>query len=207
VRAPGAGVSAAGAVSAGRPGRPAAATRQEVLALATARYLAGERIDVQAIAAELSLARATVYRWFGSRDELIGEVIATEGEALVERTRRRVGGHGPSALLETFDRINHALVAAAALRALFEQDHGGALRIITSSAGTVHPRMVAAIEALVRTEAGRDGWHPSADPQTLAYAIVRLAEGFLYSDVGVGIRGDVDRLREVEAALLGISPG
>jgi hypothetical protein len=43
-----------------------------------------------------------------------------------------------------------------------------------------------------------------ADPQTLAYAIVRLAEAFLYNDAAFGIRGDHERLREVEAALLGV---
>jgi hypothetical protein len=36
---------------------------------------------------------------------------------------------------------------------------------------------------------------------------VRLAEGFLYSDVGAGIRGDVDKLRDVEASLLGVPAG
>ncbi len=39
---------------------------------------------------------------------------------------------------------------------------------------------------------------------TLAYAIVKLAEAFLFNDAVAGIRGDVDRLREVEAALLGV---
>ena len=35
------------------------------------------------------------------------------------------------------------------------------------------------------------------------YAIVRLAEAFIYNDALAGIRGDVDGLRRVEAALLG----
>jgi len=47
-------------------------------------------------------------------------------------------------------------------------------------------------------------YEPAVEPATLAYAIVRLAEAFLYNDTGTGIRGDVDRLREVEAALLGV---
>ena len=38
------------------------------------------------------------------------------------------------------------------------------------------------------------------------YAIVRLFEAFVYDGAAVGIRGDIDRLREVEAALLGIAP-
>ena len=43
-----------------------------------------------------------------------------------------------------------------------------------------------------------------SSPSTLAYAIVKLAEAFLFNDAVAGIRGDVDRLREVEAALLGV---
>ena len=42
------------------------------------------------------------------------------------------------------------------------------------------------------------------ETSTLAYAIVKLAEAFLFNDAVAGIRGDVDRLREVEAALLGV---
>ena len=45
---------------------------------------------------------------------------------------------------------------------------------------------------------------PPVEPATLAYAMVRLAEAFLYNDAAAGIRGDVDRLREVEAAMLGL---
>jgi hypothetical protein len=40
---------------------------------------------------------------------------------------------------------------------------------------------------------------------TLAYAIVRLAESFLYNDAIIGIRGDTERLREVQALLLGFN--
>ncbi|MCW2994224.1 MAG: hypothetical protein JWQ18_1719, partial [Conexibacter sp.] len=38
---------------------------------------------------------------------------------------------------------------------------------------------------------------------TLAYAIVRLTEAFLYNDAAAGLRGDAERLRAVLAALLG----
>jgi AcrR family transcriptional regulator len=51
------------------------------------RYLRGERIDVQAVAAELSLGRTTIYRWFGSRENLIGEVLVTAAGPLLEKVR------------------------------------------------------------------------------------------------------------------------
>ena len=33
---------------------------------------------------------------------------------------------------------------------------------------------------------------------------MKLAEAFLFNDAAAGMRGDVDRLRDVEAALLGV---
>jgi hypothetical protein len=75
---------------------------------------------------------------------------------------------------------------------------------MTGGDGPVQPRIVEAIEELIQNEA-RDGhYEPPVEPSTLAYAIVRLAEAFLFNDAAAGIRGDVDRLREVEAALLGV---
>ena len=61
---------------AGRAGRRPAATRDDVVDTALDRYLRGHRVDVRAIAAELGLGRTTIYRWFGSRDVLLGEVLA-----------------------------------------------------------------------------------------------------------------------------------
>jgi hypothetical protein len=64
--------------------------------------------------------------------------------------------------------------------------------------------MVARITALVAEEASAGTYEPPVDPETLGYAIVKLAEAFLFSDAVAGVRGDVDRLRDVEAALLGV---
>ncbi|MEA2330166.1 MAG: hypothetical protein QOH58_304 [Thermoleophilaceae bacterium] len=185
-------------------GRRAAVSRAELLAAARAEYVAGRRLDVQALAAELGLARATIYRWFGSREGLLGEVIACEAEEYFHRVRARVEGSGARALLETFDQINRGLAGSPALRAFLEQERQVALRTLTSSAGTVEPRAVAAIAALIEAEVRAGAYDPPVEVPTLAYAIVRLADAFLYNDAVAGIRGDVDRLRDVEAALLGI---
>ena len=191
-----------------RRGRPPAASRDDVLEAASYRYLRGHRIDVQAIAAELGLGRTTIYRWFGSRDGLIGEVLVLAVDPLIDEARAGARGRGAALLLDTFDRINRALVAAPALRQFLEQERDVALRVMTSADGIVQPHVVARIAGLIDDEVGRGGFEPPVDPETLAYAIVRLAEAFLY-EAQAGIRGDVDRLREVEAAMLGVrtSPG
>ena len=186
-------------------GRPAAASREDVLAAAMQRYLRGERVDVQAIAAELGLGRATVYRWFGGRDNLMGEVLAGAADPLLDAARAEARGRGGRALLDTFDRFNRGIIGAPALRQYVEQEREAALRVITSGGGVVEPHLVGRIAELIEEQVRRGAYEPPVEPETLAYAIVRLAEAFLFSDVAAGIRGDVDRLRDVEAALLGVS--
>jgi AcrR family transcriptional regulator len=181
-----------------------AASRADVVAAARRRYAEGERVDMRAIAVELGVSRATLYRWFGSRDALLGEAIAGETEEYFARVRVRVGGRGAPALLETFDRINRGLVRATGLRRYVEQEREAALRTLTSSAGAVQLAAVGAIAVMIEDEVRAGAYDPPMDPATLAYAIVRLAEAFIYNDALAGIRGDVEDLRRVEAALLGI---
>ena len=194
------------APAARRPGRPAAATREQVLDAALYRYLRGQRVDIQAIAGELGLGRATVHRWFGTREALIGEVIVLASTPVLEAARSEAGGSGGPALLETFDRFNRKLADAPALRQFVEAEREAALRIITSRGGNVQPRMVAMITGLIDEEARAGTYEPPVEPSILGYAIVRLAEAFLFNDTALGSRGDLDRLREVEAALLHVVP-
>jgi AcrR family transcriptional regulator len=177
-----------------------------VLEAAMHRYLRGQRVDVQAIAAELGLGRTTIYRWFGSREELIGEVLFSAAEPLIDAARAQARGRGGPALLDTFDRLNRSLDAAPALRQFVEQERDAALRIITSGAGVVQPRMVARITGLIEDEVRAGRYDAPVEPATLGYAIVRLAEAFLFNDAVAGMRSDVDRLRDVEAAILGVKP-
>jgi AcrR family transcriptional regulator len=195
----------ASATTADRPrGRPAAASREDVVAAAMHRYLRGLRVDVQEIANELGLGRTTIYRWFGSREGLIGEVLVRAAEPLLEAARAETEGRGARALLDTFDRFNRSLAEAPALRQFLQREREAALRVITSSAGPVQPRMVEAITALIEEEVAAGAYEPAIDAATLGYAIVRLAEAFLFNDAIADVRGDVDRLREVEAAILGV---
>jgi AcrR family transcriptional regulator len=80
-------MTSSAAETAPRRGRPAAASREDVLEAATNRYLRGHRVDVQAIAAELGLGRTTIYRWFGSREGLIGDVLVSVTKPLLAEAR------------------------------------------------------------------------------------------------------------------------
>jgi AcrR family transcriptional regulator len=187
-------------------GRPATASAEDVVRVVRQQYLNGQRVDLTVVARELGLGRATIYRWFGSREALISEAIVREFDLLLERKRSAVKGTGARWLLEILDGINRALSRSAALRRLLEQERQVGLRLLTSSGGGVQPRVVASVRELIEEQVSAGMYTPPASPDTLAYALVRLMEAFLYNDAAAGIRGDHERMREVQAALLGIRP-
>ena len=175
-----------------------------MLALVTELYLGGQRVDITVIASRLGLGRATIYRWFGSREALLGEVVARELELLVTRKRLEVRRRGAAGLLEVLDRVNRTLTRSRAVRRLLEQERDTAMRMLTSSAGVVEPRAVACVQALIEQEMADGDYEPPSDPATLAYALVHLRHAFLWNDATNGVRGDYERLHEVQGVLLGI---
>src|SRR5947209_16765543 len=136
----------------GKRGRPATASPDDVLALVTELYLNGQRVDVTVVASRLGLGRATIYRWFGSREALLGEVVARQLELLVAAKRAEVRGRGAEGMLEVLDRVNRTLTRSRAVRRLLEQERHGAMRMLTSSAGAVEPRAVACVQARIEED-------------------------------------------------------
>ena len=58
------------------PGRPRSGRRRSTpFRLARRTFLAGERIDMQTLARSLGVDRATLYRWVGSRERLLTEIL------------------------------------------------------------------------------------------------------------------------------------
>ncbi|MET8778656.1 QsdR family transcriptional regulator [Nocardia sp. NPDC050713] len=187
------------------PGRPASATREQVIELTRRAFLAGERVDVQAIAAELGLSRASIYRWFGSRDGLLGAMLVQEYEQMIARADAKRRSRGAERILEVLDRVARWEAVNEPFRLYFENEPISGLRILTASDGPVQPRAVAAVAELIARVEEEDGYQPPLERELLAYTLVRIGEAFLYTDTAAGIRNDVDRLREVQSVLLGIT--
>lgn len=187
-------------------GRPANASQAEVLAAASRELLAGRRIEVRAIAAEFGVSRATIYRWFGSREGLLAEVSTRNLVAMLEQADAEARGRGAERILNTLRLINKRLAASEALRSFIKLEPAG-LQILTASSGQVQPRIVANLRAYLERVAAEDGYRSPVDTATLAYAMVRLGEAFLYDDSVVGMQHEIDRLHDVHAALLGVPRG
>ena len=57
-------------------------------------FLAGRRIEMQELAAELGVNRATLFRWVGSRDDLLAEIIWSLAEPTLKHAIDESSGLG-----------------------------------------------------------------------------------------------------------------
>jgi AcrR family transcriptional regulator len=174
------------------PGATARATPLDVFELARQKWLAGERLDVGRLARELGVARATVFRWVGSREQLHGEVISALFTSELARARRGARGVGPAYLADVTHRLLHALLHAAPLRRFVQEDTELALRVLMSRESPVERRCTAAIRDLLAEQVAAGHVRPAMPIEALAYVVVRIGESFLYRDVLTGDAPDVD---------------
>src|SRR6266550_3875624 len=63
------------------------------------RFLRKERVDMSELATELGVGRATLYRWVGSREQLLGEVLWTLSEPGLAKLRAEAKGTGAESFL------------------------------------------------------------------------------------------------------------
>jgi AcrR family transcriptional regulator len=177
-------------------------TPLDALQLARRRWLAGERLDMGALARELGISRATLYSWVGSRDRLIGEVIWSFAEEGLRQATEAARGEGADYVVEVVDRFARLNASFEPLRRFIEQDPELALRILTSKKGPVQERMIAAARSLLEEQVAAGKLTLPLDMDTLAYLMIRVNESFIYSDVITGSEPDVDKAVEVVRLLL-----
>lgn len=165
-----------------REGAPARVTPLDLYQLARRDWLAGERIDVGALAARLNIGRATAFRWVGSRDLLLGEILWSLCDELMQDTAARQRGRGAQRVAAICESAIRALVAFEPLRRFVRSDPEYAVRLLTSKLGPVQARAIERVRDLLQFETARGALSPPLAVDTLAYLIVRLCESFIYAE-------------------------
>jgi AcrR family transcriptional regulator len=181
-------------------------TKHDALALAERTIRDGERLDMRALAQELGIGRATLYRWTGSRDQLLGEVLWAMARPLWAECQAEATGNGAERTADVLRRYMERVASSQPLRRLLENEPETALRILMTVDGPVQERTVGLIEDLLVAESAAGAELPDVDPRQLAFAIVRMGESFLYADVVAAAEPDVETAYAVIRLLLGLPP-
>ena len=170
----------------------------------------GKRLDMQGLADELGVSRVTLFRRIGGREELISQALWRLAERMLDIAVERWEAERPEGELHTPGTIRHinAMVAGSTgLRRLLDDEPALTMRVLTDPAGRIQSGFVTFNEVLLRRDMEEFGLVPIIEPSALAYALLRLSESFLYADVLVARKPDVETANRLQQAIIeGILP-
>jgi AcrR family transcriptional regulator len=186
-------------------------TAEEIVRTAAHWIGRGVRLDTRTLAAELGISRSTLFRRVGNREELMGDALwymADRTMAAGVREWEKANGQavrGPDGelrCLAVMRGYRSAIVGNAGFRRLLDDEAALAMRVLTDPTGRVQPKVITAHTELLRRDVEDGGFTPAVSLDSLSYAIVRLGEAFLYSDVLASRTPDLDAATTLLAALV-----
>src|SRR4029079_9873954 len=112
------------------PPRPI--TPLDVLRAARRRFLDGQRLDMAELATDLGIARATLYRWVGDREHLLGEILWSLAEQGLAQARAHADAvardAGPDWVLQFYIHFMELTASFEPIRRSVHVDPDAALR-------------------------------------------------------------------------------
>jgi AcrR family transcriptional regulator len=168
--------------------------------LARRRWQAGARIDMSALARELGVNRVTLYRWVGSREQLLVEVIWSLAERTLEDLDARA--RGAERVVRVASGFIDAVITNPGMRFWLAEEGEAAMRLLTLREPGYQVRLVGWHERLLREEIDAGRLELTADPPEVAYVIVRLIESYVYLDFITGEEPEPGRAEPILRMLL-----
>ena len=181
---------------------PSGSDRRRAVDAATRLYLACEPLDMSALANDLGVGRATLYRWVGNREDLLGAVLAEATERTYQRAIAHAAGSGTDLLLDIFERVMRSVVASAPLRALTQREPTVFIRL------ALMPGAIESVSARVTTEViareqANGNLRVTTSPEVLGRALVRICDVHLYAPLLGGDEPEIETALDLVALLLG----
>ncbi len=174
-------------------------------------------LDLEQVAVDLAVSRATLYRVVSSRDRLLAEVLWRLAQRSLDRARARRTRDGVEGLLEVVRCFSRQMLASKALRQFVAQEPQTATRVLSSPDGGVNRLAIAAATRLFDEVGLTGGPSPMAvlgvadgagvaarlveDPARVAYLLVRIVESLCFAEVS-GTTPDLELTEQTIRALL-----
>lgn len=159
------------------------ATPVDVFNVARQWWFEGRRLNLGALADEVGISRATIFRWVGNKDLLLGEILWSMYAQTLEYAVNAAQGTGVDFLVDVYRRVGEVGVNFEPLKRFLRQDPEYALKVLTTDATNHHDRMVAAWKGLFDEQLEKGAIKPQISTARLAELVIRINEGVVYSDM------------------------
>lgn len=177
-------------------------TALDAFKLARRWFQDGRRIDMSALADELGVNRVTLYRWVGSREQLLVEVIWSLGRSTLDSIEQRTRQRGPERVVQVVTRFLEAVIANPGMRRWLSDEGESAMRLLTRRETDFQPRLIDAMHSLLLEESDAGRLTLPVELHEVAYVLVRLIESYVYLDLITGEQPDARRAEPVIRLLL-----
>ncbi len=159
--------------------------------LARKWWVEGRRLNLSAMAEELGVGRATIMRWVGNKELLLGEVLWSIYAAMLDHVKNEVRHTHPNLsgidyLAKIYHDMNAIMIQAQPLRRFLRQDPKFALHVLTSNVSGIQERLIKTWKEMIEEQIAAGNISPQMDPENIAYFAVRIGEGVVYSDLICG---------------------
>lgn len=169
------------------------------------QFMAAGDVDMKTLVKELNVGRATLYRVVGSRDRLLGQIIADLATLTQQRVVHEVGAAIPPSveqIVQSAYQVNQQVVGFEPLRQLIQRDPETAFRVLFTASGGVHGTSVAGWKDYLERTAEAGAFALPRESGRLAYMFVRIGESMIFADLLDNREPDLDLARDLQRALL-----
>jgi len=125
------------------------ATKEDAFDLARKTFLADERVDMQILASQLGIARATLHRWVQTRENLLDNVLAELTTEFFDLSRAQANGKPDDVIAKTITIIVNTTARFEPVRGFVRREPELALRLLVGERFAVRRRLLASIQGLL----------------------------------------------------------
>jgi len=168
-------------------------------------FLRGRRLDMVELARDLGVSRATLYRWVGSREQLLGEILWSLGELGLQEAEAAAdadGATGVERIVRVYRHFLELTAAHAPTRRFIANEPEIALRILTSNQGVQHQRLIDYLRRQLEAAAAAGQLTLRLDAADMAYVMNRVGESFIWREFITGEEPDTAKAAIVARLLL-----
>ena len=186
------------------PGEPDDSGPLRALRLGITTFMAKERIDMSAMARQLDINRATLYRWVGSREQFLVEMIWQMTVKSLDQLERESTSTGPDRIIDVTIDFAEQVIENQGMKHWLATEGESAMSLLTRSGAGYQPRLIAWVEDSIdrQVDAGNMRLPEGVESYDLAYVIERVMAGYIYLDLITGEQPDARRAEPLLRMLL-----
>jgi AcrR family transcriptional regulator len=177
------------------------------MVLRTARrvFLASGSLEMRALARELGIGRATLYRWNRSRDELLSDVLLSLAESNLRHVERETATPpGALRVCHVHDQHIRRISGNPSFRSFIRSEPEVASRLLLDVNGKVHIGVTAALADFLHRQQALSDWRAPLGVDPFARLVSRMSETYIYADLIARGEPDADTPDLVLRLLLGL---